>query len=141
MPKKYFLDTCIWRDFYEDRTSKSGRPLGKEAARLVAAIIKRKDVILYAESVVRELKKDYDGKAIDTLLRLLFLTGTLKRTDITKEEHLEAKELAQARGLPYIDCLHAVLAKHHCAQLVSQDRHLIDNLKDVTTTKRPAELT
>ena len=31
MAKKYLLDTSVRRDFYEDRISKIGRPLGKFA--------------------------------------------------------------------------------------------------------------
>ena len=41
--KKYLLDTCIWRDFYEDRFSKINRPLGKYAHDLFMKIIKNKN--------------------------------------------------------------------------------------------------
>ena len=70
MPKKYFTDTCIWRDFYEDRLSKSGRNLGKEATNLFMRILKSKDNILFSESLYWELKKDYDVKDIDNMLNI-----------------------------------------------------------------------
>jgi len=58
MANKYWFDTCIWRDFYEDRLSKTGNPLGLYASDAFVKIIKNKDLILYSESLVWELKKD-----------------------------------------------------------------------------------
>jgi len=52
MVEKYFIDTCIWRDFYEDRFSKSGRHLGKYVTELFIKILKRKDKILFSESII-----------------------------------------------------------------------------------------
>ena len=51
MTTKYFLDTCIWRDFYEDRFGKTGRPLGKYASNLFMKILKNKDKIVFSESM------------------------------------------------------------------------------------------
>ncbi|MBN2368106.1 hypothetical protein JXC34_03730, partial [Candidatus Woesearchaeota archaeon] len=59
MKKKYFLDTCIWRDFYENRFGQGGRPLGKYATDLFMKIMKKKDQILFSKSLVMELKRDY----------------------------------------------------------------------------------
>ena len=49
---EYFIDTCVWRDFYEDRFSKSKKPLGKYAADLFIKILKNKDKILFSESLI-----------------------------------------------------------------------------------------
>ena len=38
--QKYYIDTCVWRDYYENRFSKSGKPFGKYAACLFMKIIK-----------------------------------------------------------------------------------------------------
>ncbi|MBW2990557.1 hypothetical protein KY348_02515 [Candidatus Woesearchaeota archaeon] len=59
MAKKYIIDSCIWRDFYEDRVSKSGRPLGKYAFDLFFKILKRNDVILFSDALTGELRKYY----------------------------------------------------------------------------------
>lgn len=38
----YILDTCIWRDFYEDRYGQGRRPLGKYASKFFMKILKTK---------------------------------------------------------------------------------------------------
>jgi len=140
MPEKYFLDTCIWRDFYEDRFSKSGRHLGKEATDLFMRIIKKKDNILYSESLIWEMKKDYDEQEINDMLNFLFLTKILKRVKIKEDEYKEAKKLSQEKNIPFIDCLNAIHARNHNAVMISQDRHFIIDLKDITKTKKPSEI-
>jgi len=137
MLKKYWFDTCTWRDFYEDRFSKSGSPFGQYASDAFMKVMKNKDKILFSESLVRELKKDYDEKDINDMLNVLFLSGILISIPITKEEHLEAKTLAEKRNLPYIDCLNAVQARNNKAIVVSQDPHLTKDLIDIVKVIKP----
>jgi hypothetical protein len=68
---KYYLDTCIWRDFYEARISEHGNPLGRYAYELILKILKNKDAIIYSESVVSELKRRYENLEIENLQRKL----------------------------------------------------------------------
>ncbi len=35
---KYYLDTCIWIDFFEDRKGAKGEPFGEFASRLLTKI-------------------------------------------------------------------------------------------------------
>lgn len=141
MTKKYFIDTCIWRDFYEDRLSKSRRNLGKEATDLFIRILKSKDNILFSESLYWELKKEYAVKDIDDMLNILFLTKVLVRIEVTKEEFMEAKKLAEDRNIPFVDCLNAVQARDYKAIMISQDMHFLENLKDIIKTKKPSDIT
>jgi predicted nucleic acid-binding protein len=136
----YLVDTCVWRDFYEDRFSKSCRPLGKYATELFTKILKRKDKILFSESLIWELKKDYDEQAVNDMLNLLFLSNVLIRIDITKEEHLDAKKISKERNIPYVDCLNAIHARNHKAIMISQDEHYIENLSDITKTIKPENI-
>jgi predicted nucleic acid-binding protein len=140
MSEKYLIDTCIWRDFYEERFSKSGRPLAKYATDLFMKIIKNRDTILFSESLVWELKKDYEEDEINDMLNLLFVNKILIRIDITKEEHLEAKKLAKERNIPYVDCLNAIQARNHRAIMVSQDDHYSQSLSDVTKPVKPEQI-
>ena len=134
---KFYLDTCIWRDYFEDRFSKSGRPLGEHAAKLFLRIVKNHDKILFSESLIWELKNKYTLDEINQMLNLLFHSGVLERIQITKEEFKEAKTLAQKRNIPMVDCLQAIQARNHGAILISQDKHIIENLKDIAKTRRP----
>ena len=140
MKKIYLLDTCIWRDFYENRFSKIGRPLGKYATRLFMKILKDKNKILFSEALILELKKDYEERDVNDMLNLLFLNKTLERIEITKEEHLEAKKLSQERNIPYIDCLNAIHARNYKAIMISQDDHYFKNLIDITKTIKPEDI-
>lgn len=137
MNKKYWFDTCTWRDFYEDRFSKVGNPLGQYATNAFMKVMKNKDLILFSESLVRELKRDYNEKDINDMLNVLFLSRILISIPITKEEHLEAKSLFQKRNLPYIDCLNAVQARNNKAIMVSQDPHLTKDLIDIVKVIKP----
>ena len=141
MNNKFWFDTCIWRDFYENRFSKIGRPLGEYATRLFMKILKDKDKILFSEALILELKRDYGEKDVNDMLNLLFLNKTLERIEITKEEHLEAKKLSQERNIPYIDCLNAIHARNHKAMMISQDDHYFKNLIDITKTIKPENIT
>src|SRR3989338_2570093 len=140
MKKVYLLDTCIWRDFYENRFSKIGRPLGEYATRLFMKILKDKDKILFSKALILELKRDYGEKDVNDMLNLLFLNKTLERIEIIKEEHLEAKKLSQERNIPYIDCLNAIHARNHKAMMISQDDHYFKNLIDITKTIKPENI-
>ncbi len=140
MPEKYLLDTCIWRDFYEDRFSKSGRPLGQYATDLFIKILRNKDKIILSETLIWELKKDYKEIEIYDMLNLLFLNKVLVKIDINKEEYFEAKRLAQERSLPFINCLNAVHARNHNAIIVSQDYHYLKGLSDISKAIKPEQL-
>jgi predicted nucleic acid-binding protein len=138
--KKYLLDTCIWRDFYEDRFSKINRPLGKYAHDLFMKIIKNKSEIYFSDIIIRELKKDYSNQDINEMLTIFFMNNALIRVNISKEEHLEAKKLSKERNLPYADCLIAIQARNYNTILVSQDAHLINDLKDIVKCIRPEKI-
>lgn len=140
MAKTYYLDTCVWRDFFEDRLGRSGKPLGGYAAQLFLKILKDKDSILFSESLIWELKKRYTLEEIQQIMSLLFHTQVLKRISTTKEEFLEAKNLARNRNLPLIDCLQVIQARNHDAVMVSQDKHIIECLKDIVKTIRPEQI-
>ncbi len=140
MVQRYLIDTCIWRDFYENRVSKSGNFLGEQAARLFVKILKRKDLILFSESLVLELGKDYAPIEIESMLSLLIVSKALFKIEISKEEHIEARKLSQKRNVPYIDCLNAVQARNREAVLVTQDAHFFENLSDVCEAARPSDI-
>lgn len=140
MPEKYLIDTCVWRDFYEARSSKTGNPLGKYATNLFTKILKKRDKILFSKALIWELKKDYDEKEINDMLNLLVLNKILISLEISKEEHLEAKKLCQERNIPYVDCLNAVQARNNSAVLITQDAHFFEKLSDITRPVRPQEI-
>ena len=74
------------------------------------------------------------------MLNLLFLSKILKRIEITKKEHLEAKKLSRERNIPFLDCLNAIQARNYKAIMISQDNHYFEKLSDITKTIKPQEI-
>ena len=140
MTTKYFLDTCIWRDFYEDRFGKTGRPLGKYASNLFMKILKNKDKIVFSETLFWEMKKDYSEREINEMLNFLDLCKVLTKINIKKEEFQEAKKLSNNINIPLVDCINAIQARNHKAIMISQDMHFLKDLNDITNTKKPEEI-
>ncbi len=140
MTKKYLLDTCVWRDFYEKRFSRSGNNLGRYARVIFMKIIKNKDQILFSEALTKELSRDYDENDINDMLNLLFVNRILIKINITKKEYLESVKLSQMRKVPFVDCLNAVQARNHKAIMVTQDRHFFESLNDITKAVHPQDV-
>jgi hypothetical protein len=140
MSQKYIIDSCIWRDFYEDRVSKSGRPLGKYACDFFVKILKRNDVILFSEALIEELRRYYHEEKVNEMLSLVMHIGALNKIEIADNEDAEARELSVKRKIPRFDCLNAVQARNNGAVLVSQDKHIVHRLSDVAKSLRPEEI-
>ena len=140
MTETYYFDTCIWRDFYESRTGLRGKPLGKYAAELFMKVIARKDLLLFSELIIRELKIEYNDKEITDMLNFLFQTRILEKIDIEAADCIEAERITAQRNIPPNDALHAVISRRNHAIFVSQDEHA-QHLKDIVTVKKPEEIT
>ena len=140
MVLKYFIDTCVWRDFYEDRIGRNGEKLGDYASNFIEYIIKKKAIILFSEFIIGELKIKYANKDIEDMFGILNTLGVLKKIDVLIEQKDEAKNLSKLRGLPFVDCLFAILARDNGAILITQDIHFIRDLKDIVSVKRPQEI-
>jgi len=133
---KYLVDTCVWRDFYENRTGLTGNNLGKHAAKFFSKVIENEDKILFSEFLIDELKIQYSDEEITNFLSIFIMMRILKRINITNEEIYEAEKLSTKRNLPFVDCLDAVQARNHNAILISQDKHF-QKLSDITKTMLP----
>jgi predicted nucleic acid-binding protein len=139
MSEKYYFDTCIWRDHYENRYSLGGKPLGEYASKLFMRIIRNKDVLFFSEFIVRELKSDFDEKEINGMLNVLFRAGILKRVEVSEDNYKEARKIGTEKNLPPGDVLHAILARDNNAVLVSQDEHH-QRLKNIVKVKKPEQI-
>jgi len=81
MQKGYYLDTCIWRDYFENRADRL-RPIGDWAFSLIRQIIENEDIVVYSDVVEGELLMDYNSEEVlriisiipSSLLLKLFIT-------------------------------------------------------------------
>ena len=135
MVERYYLDTCIWRDHYEARYSFGGKPLGDYASAFFAKAIQHKDIILFSDLTIHEMKEGFEEEEIHQMMNLLFISGTLKKVSIDAEDYKRAQKISIERGLPTGDVLHAIIAAKNNAFLVSQDNHF-QALKDIVHVKK-----
>ncbi len=136
---KFYIDTCIWRDFYEARFSKKGNPIGDYATSFFKKVMKNKDFLLFSELNIEELLIKYDKDEINYMLGILFRIGILKRIQIKEEHRSKARRISLLKNIPNPDALHAILAKENRAILVTRDKHF-RILKDTIKIKKPEEI-
>jgi predicted nucleic acid-binding protein len=136
---RYYLDTCIWRDYYEERIGPGGRPLGSYAFKLIMRLISNKDEIIISNAVFRELESDYSEEEITLMLGMISKIGRFILVKTTDEGANEASAISKVRILPFTDVLHAITARNNNAMIISQDKHF-QKLKDIVRSIRPDDL-
>jgi len=136
MKRKYYLDTSIWIDYYEDRKYRF-RPLGEWAHRLLSMIEYDKDDLLISDVLEEELERRFSKEKVDALLNTYRMR--IKRIESSEKQLNEAKILAKKRGVPKEDALHAIIARDKKALLIARDHHF-ENLFDITISNKPEDL-
>jgi predicted nucleic acid-binding protein len=135
----YYLDTCIWRDHFDDRSGQGGKPLGRYATNLIEKIMRERSVIIYSAVVLRELLKRFPKEEVDDIFLFLRITGLGKEAIISDQLFAEAEKIAARIGIPINDAIHACIAKENNAILVSRDAHF-NKCTYFITVKKPEEL-
>ena len=136
MAEKYYLDTSIWMDYYEDRTDPS-KDIGEFAFRLLSKLLASNKTIVVSTFLLRELETAYSLDKIRGLT--LHFEKLMEKVDVSDEQRTEAKKIAEEKGIPRGDVIHAILARDNNAILVSRDKHF-QLLKDVCKVIKPEEL-
>ena len=137
MAEKYYFDTSIWLDYFEDR-DEPNFPKSTWARDLVKKIVKNSDKIVYSDNNMYELfLVGYDAKEIDILTKdfrplLIFVESTEKQVR-------KARDLSLRRDVPKRDALHALIARDNKSIMVTFDGHF-KKLKDITKPKGTNEL-
>lgn len=137
MNRKYYLDTCIWIDYFEDRTD-NFRPLGERAFRLIKKILSESDLIMYSDIVDKELHKRYSLEKIQKLQGIIPPEALITVISTTKQLQ-ESIILSRKLNIPKQDALHAILAKDNNAILISRDKHFYELEKQIQI-KKPEDL-
>lgn len=136
MSQKYYLDTSIYIDYYEDRKDKF-RPLGDWAHRLLALIESNNEVLLISDFLLAELESHFSKSKVNSLLSEY--KGTIEKVEFTEEQFKEAKLAANKNKVPVGDALHAIIARDNNAVLVSRDHHF-EELTEICLAKKPEEI-
>ena len=138
MPEKYYVDTLIWRDYYENRRDRF-KPLGEWAFQFFKKAIKEESLIFCSDFVEHELLKDYDEEKIKNMLNIIEDIHLLIRIDIKAEQFKEAAGLCKERKVPFGDALHAIVARDLGAIVITRDHHF-EELQDIAISKKPEDL-
>ena len=137
MEKRFYFDTSIWLDFFENR-DEANLPKGTWAKKLISKIISKNDKIVYSDLAVIELgEAGYSDYDLEELFRsfgnlLIFVEATDKQLG-------KSKDLAFKRKVPRKDALHALIARDNGAVLVTLDHHF-RSLQDIVKSYRTNEL-
>ena len=134
---KYYLDTCIWIDYFENRSDRF-RPLGEWAFFLIKKIIQDDDLIIYSDLVEEELQVIYSEKEIKKIFSIAPKEILVKVSNSIKQLK-EAIHYSKRFNIPKKDALHAVLARDNEAILVTRDKHFYELTRDIIV-KKPEEL-
>lgn len=134
---KYYLDTCIWRDYFEDRTD-GLRPLGEWAFQLIKQIIAEEGLFIFSNLAEKELRDYYSESKFAQLLETI-PNDLLVYVRFSHEQFRESLVLAKKFDVPKKDALHLVIARDASAVLVSRDNHFFA-LDSIYRTYKPEEL-
>lgn len=137
MTEVYYLDSCIWRDYFENRSDKF-RPLGEWAFFLIKKIIKESSLIIYSDLVEEELQTTYSEKEVEGIFSVV-PKQVLIKVETSKEQLREAIQLAKKLEIPVKDVLHAIIARNNNAILVTRDKHFYE-IENGLIIKKPEEL-
>ena len=120
--KKFYLDTSVWRDYFEDRRDNI-RPLGEFAFQFLKCCREKKYIILYSKITLIELN-DFQKELIEFFNS--FEDIALK-VSYSKEQVIEANNIEKHKTIPYNDALHAIFARDNNAILIKRDKHFEDS--------------
>jgi len=110
---KYYVDTCVWIDFFMDR----------HEIDIFIDCLYSKDIILYSYPLEREL---LDYLSLDSIrFSLNILKDILVKIEVNSLEKEEAYLLSMNRSVPFNDALHAIIARDNGATLVTRDKHFL----------------
>jgi len=130
---KYYLDTSIWLDFFENR-DEPNLPKGRWAYELLDKITKTSSKIIISDLVIYELGNiGYSSYEINTMFKPI--RDILIFVDTKEKQTKRAKDLSAKRKIPKADALHALIARDNKAILITLDKHF-QKLQDIIKPKR-----
>jgi predicted nucleic acid-binding protein len=132
---KYYVDTCIWIDYWENR-SDNLRPIGEFVANFLINSNLRKDKFIISDIVFDELRTKYSDDIINNILRVVNHVDIIS---INSKQAFEAKKLSRIFDIPFGDATHAVIARDNAALVVTRDKYFV-LLCGIVQSRYPEEL-
>ncbi len=139
MLKKFYLDTCIWLDYFEDR--KDGlNPLGEFAFQFLKKCEKQNCCIIVSDAVVFELQARLSKENLAEVFSLFrkIIIKVVAAPEQVSDARKEWKK--RKKKVPFKDVLHAVIARDNNAVLVTRDMHFFYELSSIVEAKKPESI-
>lgn len=136
--QKYYVDTNIWRDYYENRKDNI-KPLGEFAFKFFKKCKNKNSILLYSDLTLKELNAHYSKERVGILIQTVSSFCEIKKVDIEEKQAEEARSLVTKFKIHYSDILHGILARDNNAFLVTRDKHF-NQLKDFVRVVNPEEI-
>jgi len=137
MTTKYYIDTSVWIDLYEDRKGYNGEELGNFALKLFSLIKAKQNKLIITDLLIRELEINYSMPEINGMTKPF--DKIIKKIIATSEQRDEAKKTAKERNIPPGDVLHAIIARDNFLILITRDRHF-RQLEDICPYYKPEDI-
>ncbi len=137
MKLKYYLDTCIWVDLYEERTGYFGEHLGDSAWKLISIIKQTNSILIITDILFIELSTYYSLAEINGMIKQF--ENFIEKIKSTQKQKKEAENISYERNLPKKDALHALISRDNKLIFVTRDKHF-QKLKDITKSLKPEDL-
>lgn len=134
---RYYLDSCIWRDYFENRSDRF-RPLGEWALRLIKKIIKENGLFIFSDHSIKELNKQYSPEELDKFFAIIPKQLIIK-IETNSYQAREAFKIKKKLNIPFGDALHAIVARDNNAIMVTRDKHFYE-LPEEAIIKKPEDL-
>lgn len=137
MLEKYYVDTSIWIDVYEDRKGHKNEPLGDYALRLFSILKAKGKVLVITDILLRELESFYSLAEVNGMMKPF--ENIIEKVVSTKAQREEARTLARERQIPPGDALHAIIARDHKLILITRDNDF-KKLTDIAHHYKPEDI-
>jgi len=131
---KYYVDTCIWIDYWENRQDNL-RPLGEFALKFFTNL-EDEDIVYYSDLTLKELNNRYSDDVIAEVFKVV--ECELIHLETYKSQLHTATIIARTGLMHWTDALHATLAKEADALLITRDKQILNS--GFARTFRPEEL-
>ena len=134
--EKFYIDTSIWIDIYEDRKGYNQEPLGDFALRLFSLIKAKEHKLIITDILIKELECYYSREEINGMMKPF--EAIIEKIISTAEQRQKARQIAERRNLPLGDVLHALIACDHKLILVTRDNDF-RKLEDICPHFKPED--
>lgn len=140
MQRRFYLDTAIWRDYFEDRRD-GIRPLGEFAFQFLKKCIESGAEILVSDAVIFELEARLSKERVKEIFSSFRSIIRKVAADVGQVSEARKEWQKRNKALPFKDALHAIIARDNNAVLVARDNHFFDMLTSIVEVKKPEEIT